>query len=144
MPGTIHAALGDADRVVNVGAGTGNYEPRDRLVVAVEPSAAMVAARSHRAPGVQGLAEALPFPAASFGVAMASLTLHHWSDLGDPAAEMKQVRVIARYSSGSDWYWFVAVYGAAATRRAISLRSSIDLLPTGAPVLASDRWQPPT
>ncbi len=31
-------ALGDAASVANIGAGTGNYEPPDRDVVAVEPS----------------------------------------------------------------------------------------------------------
>ena len=38
-------ALGDARSVVNVGAGVGAYEPRDRDVVAVEPSAVMLAQR---------------------------------------------------------------------------------------------------
>ena len=37
------AALGDARSVVNVGAGSGSYEPPDRWVVAVEPSAVMLA-----------------------------------------------------------------------------------------------------
>jgi hypothetical protein len=34
----IRAALGDARTVVNVGAGTGAYEPADLGVTAVEPS----------------------------------------------------------------------------------------------------------
>jgi len=37
----IHAALGDSATVLNVGAGTGSYEPADRWVLAVEPSATM-------------------------------------------------------------------------------------------------------
>jgi hypothetical protein len=38
----INAALGDARTVLNVGAGSGSYEPTDRQVVAVEPSRAMI------------------------------------------------------------------------------------------------------
>jgi hypothetical protein len=30
-------ALGDANSVLNVGAGAGSYEPTDRIVTAVEP-----------------------------------------------------------------------------------------------------------
>jgi hypothetical protein len=41
----IEAALGDARTVLNVGAGTGSYEPTDREVTAVEPSAEMIAQR---------------------------------------------------------------------------------------------------
>jgi hypothetical protein len=58
----IHAALGDAETVLNVGAGTGSYEPRDRWVLAVEPSATMRAQRpAHAAPAIAARAEALPF-----------------------------------------------------------------------------------
>ncbi|MEY2515841.1 MAG: hypothetical protein QOJ89_3199, partial [bacterium] len=39
------AALGDGATVVNVGAGAASYEPTDRWVLAVEPSAAMRAQR---------------------------------------------------------------------------------------------------
>ena len=74
-------ALGDARTVVNVGAGTGNYEPPDREVTAVEPSAVMIAQRPpDAAPVVQASAEALPFEDGSFDAAMAVLTIHHWSD----------------------------------------------------------------
>src|SRR5262249_6803122 len=44
----ISAALGDARTVLNVGAGTGSYEPADRDVLAVEPSELM---RSQRPAG---------------------------------------------------------------------------------------------
>jgi SAM-dependent methyltransferase len=85
-------ALGDARTVVNVGAGTGSYEPTDRDVTAVEPSAVMIAQRPPgAAPAVQASAEALPFDDASFDAAMAVLTLHHWSDLRAGCAELRRV-----------------------------------------------------
>jgi SAM-dependent methyltransferase len=88
----IHAALGDARTVVNVGAGQGAYEPRDRDVTAVEPSAEMIAARPPgSAPAVQASAEALPFPDGAFDAAMAVLTIHHWSDWRAGFAELRRV-----------------------------------------------------
>ncbi len=89
----IATALGDAATVVNVGAGTGNYEPRDRPVVAVEPSAAMVAQRpDHRSVlVVDAFAEALPFAGGSFDAAMAVLTVHHWADQAAGLAELRRV-----------------------------------------------------
>jgi SAM-dependent methyltransferase len=90
----IYAALGQGS-VVNVGAGSGNYEPPDRPVVAVEPSMQMIRHRAGRqAPVVRGVAEALPFRGGSFDVALAVLTMHHWSD---PAAGvLEMARVAAR------------------------------------------------
>jgi SAM-dependent methyltransferase len=88
----IHSALGDARRVLNVGAGAGNYEPEDREVVAVEPSAEMIRQRPETAaPVIQGSAEDLPFADNSFDAAMASLTVHHWSDKARGLAEMRRV-----------------------------------------------------
>lgn len=88
----IRAALGDAGSVVNVGAGTGSYEPSDRDVVAVEPSAVMIAQRPpSSAPVVQARAESLPFEDDSFDAAMAVVTLHHWSDVEAGLAEMVRV-----------------------------------------------------
>ena len=88
----IDEALGDARRVVNVGAGAGAYEPRDREVVAVEPSAVMIAQRPpDAAPAVQGAAEALPFADDSFDAALAVLTMHHWSDWRAGIAELRRV-----------------------------------------------------
>jgi SAM-dependent methyltransferase len=85
-------ALGDARTVVNVGAGTGSYEPPDRDVTAVEPSAVMIAQRPPGAArAVQASAEALPFDDASFDAAMAVLTLHHWSDFRAGCAELRRV-----------------------------------------------------
>jgi SAM-dependent methyltransferase len=88
----IHSALGDAQRVLNVGAGAGNYEPTDREVVAVEPSAEMIRQRPEdAAPVIQASAESLPFADNSFDAAMASLTVHHWSDKAMGLAEMRRV-----------------------------------------------------
>jgi SAM-dependent methyltransferase len=85
-------ALGEARTVVNVGAGTGSYEPPDRDVTAVEPSAVMIAQRPPgAAPVVQASAEALPFADASFDAAMAVLTIHHWSDFAAGAGELRRV-----------------------------------------------------
>jgi SAM-dependent methyltransferase len=85
----VHEALGDARTIVNVGAGQGAYEPRDRDVTAVEPEPAMTAAAGRHA--VQGVAEALPFPDKSFDAAMAILTIHHWPDWRRGVAEMHRV-----------------------------------------------------
>lgn len=90
----VEAALGDARTVLNVGAGTGNYEPADRVVTALEPSAEMIAQRpAGAAPVVQGTAEALPFADDSFDAAMGVLTVHHWSD---PAQGLREMRRVAR------------------------------------------------
>jgi hypothetical protein len=88
----IHAALRDAWHIVNVGAGAGSYEPADRPVVAVEPSAVMLTQRpTGAAPAVQAVAEALPFADATFDAAMALLTMHHWSDQRGGIAELCRV-----------------------------------------------------
>ena len=88
----IEAALGNAKSVLNVGAGTGSYEPKNRDVTALEPSAEMIAQRApDAAPAVQGTADALPFEDDSFDAAMAVLTVHHWPDLGAGLDEMRRV-----------------------------------------------------
>jgi SAM-dependent methyltransferase len=88
----VEAALGDARTVVNVGAGTGSYEPSDRGVTAVEPSAEMINQRPDgSAPVVQASAEALPFADDSFDAAMAIITVHHWTDLQAGLAEVARV-----------------------------------------------------
>jgi SAM-dependent methyltransferase len=88
----IHRALGDAATVLNVGAGAGSYEPTDRRVTAVEPSASMRAQRPPHLPeAVDAVAEHLPFPDQSFGAAMATFTIHQWPDLTAGLAEMRRV-----------------------------------------------------
>jgi len=85
-------ALGDAESVVNVGAGAGAYEPVCRSLVAVEPSWQMIRQRPDGASlVVQASAEALPFPAGTFDAALAVLTLHHWADWRCGVGEMKRV-----------------------------------------------------
>lgn len=74
----IAAALGDARTICNVGAGTGNYEPRDRTVLAVEPSEVMNAQRPADRPAIRGSADALPLFDASVDACMTVLSLHHW------------------------------------------------------------------
>ncbi|MEW5847534.1 MAG: class I SAM-dependent methyltransferase [Myxococcota bacterium] len=84
--------LGTASRVVNVGAGPGSYEPRDRRVVAVEPSWDMIRQRpAHASPCIRAAAEALPFPDDTFDAALAVLTIHHWSNLRHGLREMRRV-----------------------------------------------------
>ncbi len=88
----IHAGLGEAASVVNVGAGAGSYEPAGRRVVAVEPSGEMIRQRAVDAPpAVMGRAEALPLADNAFEGAMASLTVHHWSDQRRGLNEMRRV-----------------------------------------------------
>jgi SAM-dependent methyltransferase len=88
----IHAALGAARSIINVGAGTGSYEPDDRLVVAIEPSQLMIDQRPPGAPpAFRGTADALPYPDQSFDAALAVLTVHHWPDATAGLAELRRV-----------------------------------------------------
>lgn len=88
----IHAALGDARRILNIGAGTGSYEPADRQVIAIDPSTTMLAQRAPgAAPAVRAVAEALPFADRTFDAAMTTLTVHHWNDLERGLHEMRRV-----------------------------------------------------
>jgi SAM-dependent methyltransferase len=106
----VWAALGDARTVLNVGAGTGSYEPSDRDVTAVEPSAVMRAQRpAGAAPCVAASAESLPFEDQSFDVAMAFATIHHWQDPIGGLREMQRVArrvvVFTKDNSDPDVFW---------------------------------------
>ena len=111
----VWAALGDARTVLNVGAGTGSYEPSDRHVLAVEPSALMRAQRlADAAPCLAGSAEKLPFDDQSFDAAMAVCTVHHWQD---PIAGLREMRRVARRvvvflfdTSEADRFWLTRDY----------------------------------
>jgi SAM-dependent methyltransferase len=88
----IQAALGAAQSILNVGAGAGSYEPVDRAVVALEPSASMRAQRpSHLPVAIDGVAEHLPFPDRYFDASMATFTVHQWSDVTAGLREMRRV-----------------------------------------------------
>jgi SAM-dependent methyltransferase len=89
---SIHAALGDAVTVLNVGAGAGNYEPTDRELTALEPSEVMIAQRpAGAARVVPGRAEALPFGDDAFDAVMAVLSDHHWSERERGLRELRRV-----------------------------------------------------
>jgi SAM-dependent methyltransferase len=112
----IRGALGDARSVVNVGAGTGSYEPSDREVLAVEPSPTMIA---QRAPGaarvIQASAEHLPLEDGSFDAAMAVNTLHHWTDLRAGLRELrrvarKRVVIFLRDAQSGSSFWLTEDY----------------------------------
>ena len=88
----IHDALGDARTVLNVGAGAGSYEPTDRWVLAVEPSATMRAQRApDAAPAISAYAEALPLDDDAVDAAMACVTIHHWDPPEVGLAELRRV-----------------------------------------------------
>ena len=106
----VWTALGDARTVLNVGAGTGSYEPSDRDVTAVEPSAVMRAQRPRgAAPCVAATAESLPFEDQSFDAAMAFATIDHWQDPIAGLREMQRVArrvvVITKDFSDPDLFW---------------------------------------
>jgi len=88
----VHEALGEARTVLNVGAGAGSYEPADRYVLAVEPSAVMRAQRpGHLAPAIDAVAERLPLDDDAVDAAMALVTVHQWSDPGRGLRELRRV-----------------------------------------------------
>jgi SAM-dependent methyltransferase len=114
----VWAALGDARTVLNVGAGTGSYEPPGRDVIAVEPSAVMRAQRpAGAATCIAATAERLPFRDQSFDAAMAVSTVHHWRD---PIAGLREMRRVARgvvvfthETSDAEWlrrFWLTRDY----------------------------------
>lgn len=107
----VHAALGDARTIINVGAGAGSYEPADRYVLPVEPSAVMRAQRPrHLAPALDATAENLPFDDGAFDAALASVTVHQWSDTAKGLSELRRVTrgpvvVLTFDGDALDLYW---------------------------------------
>jgi ubiquinone/menaquinone biosynthesis C-methylase UbiE len=113
----IEQALTDASSVINVGAGTGVYEPGGRRVVAVEPSEVMIAQRpTGGVPVVRAVAEALPVPDGSFDVALATFTVHHWTDPALGLREMRRVakrQVVLTFDQDDQWldeFWLTRDY----------------------------------
>jgi SAM-dependent methyltransferase len=86
----ILSALGDAERILDVGAGAGSYEPVDRCVVAMDPSTVMLD-QHQGSRRVRGVAEHLPFRNNSFDASLGVFTVHHWSDQGAGLAELQRV-----------------------------------------------------
>ncbi len=108
----IAEALGTAETVLNVGAGAGSYEPADRTITAVEPSAKMIAQRPpSSATVIQGTAEDLPFDDNSFDASMAVLTIHHWSDQEKGLRELRRVTrnqiVLLTFDPDHRGYWLL-------------------------------------
>ena len=92
ISGFLGRALGGARSVLNVGAGAGSYEPVDREVTAIEPSAAMRRQRPAYLPAaIEGVAEKLPFADQSFDASMATFSVHQWNDLAAGLSEMRRV-----------------------------------------------------
>lgn len=116
-------AMADDDCVLNVGAGSGSYEPVDKIVVALEPSERMIGQRSpDAAPVVQARAERLPFADKTFDAALAVLSLHHWDDPETGLAEMRRVagkQVVVTWDPGvfASEFWLVRDYLPEATDR---------------------------
>jgi SAM-dependent methyltransferase len=112
----IRRALGDSTSVVNVGAGTGNYEPADMAVIAVEPSQRMIDQRApNRAPALLGAAERLPVEDRAADAALAVLSDHHWSDRHAGLCELRRVarrRVVVINADPllADLFWLTRDY----------------------------------
>ena len=133
---SIQAALEDASPVVNVGGGSGSYEPRDRPVVAAEPSTVMLSQRpAGAAPAVRAVAEALPFGDGTFGAAMGVLTVHHWRDRARGLVEMRRVTrgpvvLFVRDPRAVPWWWLHHYFPATARLEA-SRETPLDQLVQG-------------
>ncbi len=111
----ITEALADTGSVLNVGAGTGSYEPLDRPTIAVEPSSVMIEQRSAGLnPVVRAYAEALPFADNSFDTTLALLTVHHWPDRLAGLAELRRVAsrsvVIFTHDGFTDNFWLMEYF----------------------------------
>jgi SAM-dependent methyltransferase len=111
----ILAALGTARSIADVGAGTGSYEPRDRTVLALEPSVEMIRQRPPGAsPAVRAVAEALPMRDNAVDAALAVLTVHHWTDWRAGLAELRRtapLQVVLAYDTRRHAdFWFVREY----------------------------------
>lgn len=111
----LYVELQGATRIVNIGAGAGSYEPENVDLVAVEPSAKMIAQRKHGShPVEQAFAEALPFADNSFSHAMTVLSMHHWTDRPRAFNEINRVAtdkfVALTWNPDADPFWLTRDY----------------------------------
>lgn len=110
----IHQALDGCDSILNVGAGTGSYEPEVPNLIALEPSMNMIRQRKNQTGVIQAYAEEIPFADKSFDAVMAVLTIHHWSDLSKGLAECKRIArkkvIILTWDPESDGFWLTQQY----------------------------------
>ncbi len=85
--------LKESKTILNVGAGSGSYEPNDKYVIAVEPSLIMRNQRiaNNKTPAINAKADSLPFDDNSFDASMAMVTVHHWPDMKKGLSELKRV-----------------------------------------------------
>lgn len=140
----IHAAVAGCRTLVNVGAGTGSYEPAEPGVVAVEPSWTMLRQRAgDAAPAVRAVAERLPFATQSFDAALAILTTHHWSDAAAGLGEMRRVarrQVVVTWDPGvfARQFWLVRDF----VPEAVAREESLATLATVAAHLPGARIEP--
>lgn len=111
----LHQFLEDAESILNIGAGTGSYEPLHKNLVAVEPSCEMIAQRPpDKAPVIRAFAERLPFEDDRFSHSMTVLSMHHWGDRQKAFAEIRRVSrdcfVALTWDPGAQPYWLTADY----------------------------------
>ncbi len=126
-------ALGDASSVVNIGAGSGSYEPA-QTIAAVEPSRVMIAQRPEGAPlAIQATAERLPLRDDCADAALAVLTAHHWGDVAAGVAEMRRIarrRLVffTWHPQAFSQFWLLSEYLPAAGETDAALAVPIHLL----------------
>jgi SAM-dependent methyltransferase len=111
----IHAHLQNATSVVNIGAGTGSYEPKGVQGMAVEPSVEMISQRPADAfPVLRARAESLPFADKSFSHAMTVLSMHHWADRESAFREIRRVTrerfVAVSWNPQAEPFWLTRDY----------------------------------
>lgn len=111
----ISGKFSEINTVLNIGAGTGSYEPAKNSVISLDPSAVMLRSRPPgSAPCVMGNAEALPFRTAAFDGVMAIMTIHHWPDWKTGLREALRVCrrriVIVTWDPGHGGFWLTKDY----------------------------------
>lgn len=111
----LYSKLQGATRIVNIGAGTGSYEPENIELVAVEPSLEMISQRGNDSHSVEkACAEKLPFENDSFSHAMTVNSMHHWENRALAFAEINRVAtdkfVAISWDPESDPFWLTRDY----------------------------------